>query len=172
MRGNLTSPVSDGRETGSIPACAGEPAADSLNVKYEKVYPRVCGGTSTTGGHGAATAGLSPRVRGNRRQFARRDVRYRSIPACAGEPQQVITQRDPGRVYPRVCGGTRQPQQSCRSNSGLSPRVRGNPAGAYHPAVDGGSIPACAGEPRRGCCRCRAAWVYPRVCGGTQLVNP
>ena len=32
-----------------------------------------------------------------------------------------------------------------------------------------GSIPACAGEPRRRGCRCVPGWVYPRVCGGTAL---
>ena len=31
----------------------------------------------------------------------------------------------------------------------------------------GGSIPACAGEPRLAPARCGLWWVYPRVCGGT-----
>ena len=30
-----------------------------------------------------------------------------------------------------------------------------------------GSIPACAGEPAHWMRWARAAWVYPRVCGGT-----
>ena len=32
-----------------------------------------------------------------------------------------------------------------------------------------GSIPACAGEPRHGIHRRNRTWVYPRVCGGTNL---
>ena len=51
---------------------------------------------------------------------------------------------------------------------GLSPRVRGNHYAARQRRGDGGSIPACAGEP---ICSLRS-WiptgVYPRVCGGTR----
>ena len=50
---------------------------------------------------------------------------------------------------------------------GLSPRVRGIQREAY--GVDGqqGSIPACAGDPRRRRARLDAGAVYPRVCGGS-----
>ena len=53
------------------------------------------------------------------------------------------------------------------SGLGLSPRVRGNPVGGWDPDGVDGSIPACAGEPRRR--RRGRLWsmVYPRVCGGT-----
>ena len=51
-----------------------------------RVYPRVCGGTSTRPRMMACPAGLSPRVRGN--------------PAAV---QAAFTNN---RVYPRVCGGT------------------------------------------------------------------
>ena len=34
--------------------------------------------------------------------------------------------RVPGRVYPRVCGGTQRPPDIARVGAGLSPRVRGN----------------------------------------------
>ena len=70
-------------------------------------------------------------------------------------------------VYPRVCGGTFLYRRGLTTETGLSPRVRGN----HIVDVDGeahyGSIPACAGEPAP----CRhlpaAGAVYPRVCGGT-----
>ena len=52
-------------------------------------------------------------------------------------------------------------------NKGLSPRVRGNPRRARDADVSGGSIPACAGEPRRRRVLAGPARVYPRVCGGT-----
>ena len=54
---------------------------------------------------------------------------------------------------------------------GLSPQVRGNHPPPYDAATDGGSIPAGAGEPRvraRGRAR---SWVYPRRCGGTDLLR-
>ena len=53
--------------------------------------------------------------------------------------------------------------------SGLSPRVRGNQPAGEQDGLLLRSIPACAGEPgRSGCCQ-RRAWVYPRVCGGTDV---
>ena len=53
--------------------------------------------------------------------------------------------------------------------SGLSPRVRGNRA--RYPATPSlcRSIPACAGEPAVGYPGRLTQWVYPRVCGGTNL---
>ena len=51
--------------------------------------------------------------------------------------------------------------------TGLSPRVRGNLVKQRHQAGQGGSIPACAGEPFYTCCPSLESQVYPRVCGGT-----
>ena len=90
-----------------------------------------------------------------------------SIPACAGEPNGRRFSANPGRVYPRVCGGTHHPGRRPAGPAGLSPRVRGNLFAVGAKEFAGGSIPACAGEPS-----CRTvgriiSWVYPRVCGGT-----
>ena len=155
------------------------------------VYPRVCGGT--TGGVSGApsTTGLSPRVRGNRNGGDDDVAKARSIPACAGEPfhgrrmlghrrRQVYPRvcggtRNPAmttmwykpEVYPRVCGGTSNASTCTRTTIGLSPRVRGNQVPTpWHSGAER-SIPACAGEPGPP----REIWytpaVYPRVCGGT-----
>ena len=71
--------------------------------------------------------GLSPRVRGNLHRLGRTAAGHGSIPACAGEPGYAAWLSHPkgsipacageplfvqgpwqsGRVYPRVCGGTR-----------------------------------------------------------------
>ena len=48
-----------------------------------------------------------------------------------------------------------------------SPRVRGNPSGAFRSSPGCGSIPACAGEPYRRLVQPELLKVYPRVCGGT-----
>ncbi len=66
-----------------------------------------------------------------------------------------------------MCGGTSDNQDKLRIWGGLSPRVRGNPGWADATPVWTGSIPACAGEPRRAIILIRPAAVYPRVCGGT-----
>ena len=91
---------------GSIPACAGEPAAGQRSRQTGTVYPRVCGGTVMSPWGAVPPTGLSPRVRGNHLTAWPGNRMGGSIPACAGEPALV---RLPGRrnaVYPRVCGGT------------------------------------------------------------------
>ena len=94
-------------------------------------------------------------------------LKFRSIPACAGEPDPIQNIWLPKRVYPRVCGGTSLTRDTTPANSGLSPRVRGNPASAADVARRRGSIPACAGEPQAGSGTVIERRVYPRVCGGT-----
>ena len=71
-----------------------------------KVYPRVCGGTRFTQNRQVEGTGLSPRVRGNRRQQTAKRGCRRSIPACAGEPGVKSAYSRQYPVYPRVCGGT------------------------------------------------------------------
>ena len=152
-----------------------------------RVYPRVCGGTSSLGITGQSASGLSPRVRGNRArqkvgpiprgsiprvrgnpELARHILAStRSIPACAGEPSRYAGRVTADRVYPRVCGGTQRRRCPCWRNMGLSPRVRGNHRELTRFKHTLGSIPACAGEPLRSSERSSSVRVYPRVCGGT-----
>ena len=111
--------------------------------------------------------GLSPRVRGNPDAAENGPGCGGSIPACAGEPTSGACTGCRSRVYPRVCGGTRRRGRRRPGRPGLSPRVRGNPGGAFRNALLGRSIPACAGEPHGEFASGRSGWVYPRVCGGT-----
>ena len=57
--------------------------------------------------------------------------------------------------------------RAAMSSEGLSPRVRGNPPARTGRSRGGGSIPACAGEPKARAASTRRSAVYPRVCGGT-----
>ena len=91
---------------GSIPACAGEPGFWRHRNADGTVYPRVCGGTSNRSTIDRAAAGLSPRVRGNRRGGVLHAANQGSIPACAGEPGPRRWCHSTPAVYPRVCGGT------------------------------------------------------------------
>ena len=134
----------------SIPACAGEPALISTSAWWGRVYPRVCGGTGQLGAAELARRGLSPRVRGNQYNTEDKVGDLGSIPACAGEPGRARSPSSRWRVYPRVCGGTPRRDDDPPPPQGLSPRVRGNPAGPIQHQPDAGSIPACAGEPRLG----------------------
>ena len=175
----------------SIPACAGEPASHNLRTTTSRVYPRVCGGTSKSQSSHHNFPGLSPRVRGNRRNAAPCQLYAGSIPACAGEPDRGVQSGILTTVYPRVCGGTKASLAAVPAGLGLSPRVRGNPFADGRKGRGRGSIPACAGEPAneifasyvqllsglsprvRGNQPTRYSGglstgrVYPRVCGGT-----
>ena len=139
----------------SIPARAGEPMLSPVIGCTEHrigVYPRACGGTRqipraiVTRG-----AGLSPRVRGNRRTGAgaRKLAWIGSIPARAGEPRSVRRVVIIQPVYPRACGGTAAPAACSTLPIGLSPRVRGNQRSYHIEARRIRSIPARAGEPNQ-----------------------
>ena len=105
-------------------------------------------------------------MRGNRLRCRLRPLRARSIPACAGESPFDYRRWRANRVYPRVCGGILSRATLAYPNSGLSPRVRGNPGRASIARILAGSIPACAGESQPLARADRPHKVYPRVCGG------
>ena len=154
----------------SIPACAGEPGGTGCHGDASTVYPRVCGGTGVVHSREVAVVGLSPRVRGNPRLWHLWLRCLRSIPACAGEPVC-----DEGRprfrpVYPRVCGGTGVCAGWKVRVLGLSPRVRGNRGYGLCLCRQQRSIPACAGEPWHRPPGRSQHRVYPRVCGGTEIL--
>ena len=147
MRGNPIRPRQGEAVAGSIPAHAGEPSKELHHGDSNKVYPRACGGTVTVHVAVSASAGLSPRMRGNHHLRGRGRVGRRSIPAHAGEPSALCGRPLGEGVYPRACGGT--PRACCRNGC----RRR--------------SIPAHAGEPLSGSRSCGTHTVYPRACGGT-----
>ena len=136
-----------------------------------QVYPRVCGGTCRRRKASPCSTGLSPRVRGNPWMRGGRRVGSGSIPACAGEPGLSGRCGRQATVYPRVCGGTSGGLELGGEWSGLSPRVRGNPSQNRRKQSGPGSIPACAGEPKRQRGAGFQRRVYPRVCGGTQCAR-
>ena len=112
--------------------------------------------------------GLSPRLRGNLDGRLGIHQQHGSIPALAGEPKPYACGTRTAKVYPRACGGTALKAISSAPASGLSPRLRGNPAQSTSAGYSRWSIPALAGEPfcrKRGSARNA---VYPRACGGTR----
>ena len=167
VRGNRTRRQRRRLRYGSIPACAGEPAAIRCRAGRGTVYPRVCGGTAGGLISQIRLDGLSPRVRGNLDVLEHRRAHCGSIPACAGEPLTVDPTDTSLVVYPRVCGGTWVIHSTSSVASGLSPRVRGNRLRVRGRPHRPGSIPACAGEPGTRRPDRSSTAVYPRVCGGT-----
>ena len=126
VRGNRRGWRGRCRSIRSIPACAGEPVSLRTKIWLLRVYPRVCGGTTSRPISRPTEKGLSPRVRGNRTPRRRAPTLIGSIPACAGEPCPPVSRPSTSPVYPRVCGGTAFYSLSPGGRGGLSPRVRGN----------------------------------------------
>ena len=155
----------------SIPARAGEPLACPVSGWPRRVYPRACGGTYSASVSQPSVHGLSPRVRGNLSDAYSSGSGVGSIPARAGEPDGYIPAEYLTKVYPRACGGTHLTADGPSMLGGLSPRVRGNPGIDGHRVPRVGSIPARAGEPAFCSARHSMGRVYPRACGGTNLVS-
>ena len=126
VRGNPAEDAKAGPMGGSIPVCAGEPRAARTAASRERVYPRVCGGTTSRAPCFPTRRGLSPRVRGNPVPSVAVGAPVGSIPACAGEPPPDSAGGFVHMVYPRVCGGTSAGKRFRSHYAGLSPRVRGN----------------------------------------------
>ena len=168
MRGNPARLSISAPGSGSIPAYAGEPPGRAPVSNPRRVYPRVCGGTWLRLPGICTGVGLSPRMRGNLVPHRVFDILTRSIPAYAGEPQGIFCGSARWKVYPRVCGGTPNCTPVGVCLGGLSPRMRGNPEHGARVGQDRRSIPAYAGEPFFSAHDSSFAWVYPRVCGGTQ----
>ena len=150
--GNLSYPSGGVFFYRSIPARAGEPCRPRPVCASGQVYPRACGGTLPSNNWPTTCGGLSPRVRGNHCAFSAGHQRHGSIPARAGEPEELQF----------VLGG----------HPGLSPRVRGNPMYSNGRRFRTGSIPARAGEPSGPDRYISTAPVYPRACGGTRAIPP
>ena len=146
VRGNRSGPTDPQTNSGSIPACAGEPSpTEDREQSCQGLSPRVRGNHRSRGHtHLATVRGLSPRVRGNlSAPLPFRHPRHGSIPACAGEPISVAIQ--------------------------ASIPACANLLIAKCSELSVGSIPACAGEPleNAGVRFDLPKRVYPRVCGGT-----
>ena len=149
---------------GSIPAWAGEPAAELPRRGRRWVYPRVGGGTHAPSQSGQNSKGLSPRGRGNLDLSQLNTSLPGSIPAWAGEPTSV-------QVLPPIVRRSIPAWAGAQNIKGLSPRGRGNAGVESNPR----SIPnvgPCRPKtdldglsPRGRGNRNSACWttVYPRV---------
>ena len=152
VRGSPGTPTETQPGVGSIPACAGEPRPRRPRWSPTWVYPRVCGGAAQRTRIGSRSDGLSPRVRGSPARAPGHGLGLGSIPACAGEPRWL--------------------EVKASRSGGLSPRVRGSPNLVQGFGQRDGSIPACAGEPTPVLPRHPRGRVYPRVCGGADIMTP
>ncbi len=130
----------------SIPAYAGETVYTSSSIERKGVYPRLCGGNIASALAVRLRTGLSPPMRGKRIYAADEGTITGSIPAYAGETEQIRKRYGVDGVYPRLCGGNTGCSSRDSISRGLSPPMRGK-LGLLRVAKSAfRSIPAYAGE--------------------------
>ena len=113
----------------SIPALTGKPLARCASRESPEVYPRAYGETLLADAGAYVAQGLSPRLRGNLSLPPQLGPSLGSIPALTGKPPPASYERDRSGVYPRAYGETWGYRAGDPASDGLSPRLRGNPAG-------------------------------------------
>ena len=114
-----------GGQTGSIPAWAGETPERLPRPGFRPVYPRMGGGNIHRERRDCQTAGLSPHGRGKRHAGVLRHQPAGSIPAWAGETEDLELRDGDKEVYPRMGGGNRALVTGMGCCRGLSPHGRG-----------------------------------------------
>ena len=171
VRGSQSRPLAVPAVLGSIPACAGKPSSKTRRVVTCRVHPRVCGEAAAYHEVTPPDRGPSPRVRGSPLTPLDPVDRAGSIPACAGKPYPGRPADGGGAVHPRVCGEAFNAQVEKATIQGPSPRVRGSRPLGCATRWPLGSIPACAGKPRRAPNRSGIRRVHPRVCGEATIIS-
>ncbi len=167
-RGNHQRDPARRHSDGTIPAWAGEPSGAPTGRIRRGDHPRVGGGTIGNNRSKIRDEGPSPRGRGNPSVVGSKAAASGTIPAWAGEPRRVVMRNSYVRDHPRVGGGTHEGAPPPKDVKGPSPRGRGNPQVPVIAALDPGTIPAWAGEPRPSGLPCAGCRDHPRVGGGTQ----
>ncbi len=108
-----------------IPACAGNAPRPPAPPPRPPVHPRVCGERGGALAKALGIDGSSPRVRGTHPLRFGFRLRFRFIPACAGNAPVLMPGRKIWPVHPRVCGERTLTLGRELNQTGSSPRVRG-----------------------------------------------
>ncbi len=132
----------------SIPACAGQSESLDRRGSRKGVDPRVRGAVVSAGHDVEARRGRSPRARGSLSFILIKPTNHGSIPACAGQSQEVDDHFEQYGVDPRVRGAVAPTPNGSPVEGGRSPRARGSPILWAHTGGEKRSIPACAGQSR------------------------
>ena len=133
----------------SIPASAGQPFCADCPRCLPAVYPRECGAAILPSSNGLPLFWVYPRECGAAilSHSLHRQLRDRSIPASAGQPQKAAISHILTQVYPRECGAASNVVLPSSARVGLSPRVRGSRFLSGSQIGRRRSIPASAGQP-------------------------
>ena len=150
---------------GIIPAYAG----NTMSLKKVSLrcwdHPRVCGEHHTLGTSGSQSQGSSPRMRGTLGFPVVFPCIFGIIPAYAGNTDHGTLYRVGAKDHPRVCGEHHDLRMVPETVTGSSPRMRGTRAERDLAELQGGIIPAYAGNTPQPPCSRRRCRDHPRVCG-------
>ena len=128
MRGTLVRGLLGGRQTGIIPAYAGNTGSMHAATSKSWDHPRVCGEHLSTFLIYVITKGSSPRMRGTLLRHRRRMRSGGIIPAYAGNTCVYFVFELCCRDHPRVCGEHIADKMRVLAKKGSSPRMRGTPS--------------------------------------------
>ncbi len=148
-----------------IPAWAGNTSRRQARAACLPVHPRVGGEHAISVKPGSRAAGSSPRGRGTHLDLRRLRVRFRFIPAWAGNTHPLPRPICTAAVHPRVGGEHTSEKLRNLSQTGSSPRGRGTLGLAVRAGYEKRFIPAWAGNTAFSHGAARAAPVHPRVGG-------
>ena len=145
-RGTPKRMVSEHRNRGIIPACAGNTFDDCMHIREKRDHPRMRGEHMSDTIVFTSIMGSSPHARGTRRWRLPIRPAPGIIPACAGNTWKTMPIPRSSRDHPRMRGEHSKPQLGLPSGLGSSPHARGTLLVEPGRGHERGIIPACAGN--------------------------
>ena len=146
MRGTPADIPRNPRQTGIIPAYAGNTMIRLGLVRLRRDHPRVCGEHIADKMRVLAKKGSSPRMRGTRACGTRPHSPAGIIPAYAGNTRRSGSSKADSGDHPRVCGEHHLVNSRTEYGQGSSPRMRGTLQCRPKRHQPPGIIPAYAGN--------------------------
>ena len=136
------------------------------------VHPRACGEHNDPPPLYCCDNGSSPRVRGTQTHRRLDRMRYRFIPARAGNTLSSQNACVMVAVHPRACGEHTPLSRHLPATGGSSPRVRGTLEARIRQLEAQRFIPARAGNTKLQLDGTVGVTVHPRACGEHAIHNP
>ena len=134
-------------------------------------HPRACGEHSELGAWKVSGRGSSPRLRGTPARSMRSAARRGIIPALAGNTVAPSAAAVNCGDHPRACGEHVCDIPADAFNRGSSPRLRGTQQQEYFNSLQGGIIPALAGNTFKAPDGIVSSEDHPRACGEHNFVG-
>ena len=147
-RGTPSSFMRIAAPTGIIPACAGNTGVVGGRLRRRGDHPRMRGEHVSAASNWRMALGSSPHARGTPKKSMQSHYQPGIIPACAGNTRSCCCRWSHHRDHPRMRGEHYNNSMRTIDTAGSSPHARGTRVRILRQRVNGGIIPACAGNTR------------------------